>query len=190
MASTPLHIKNMVCNRCIMAVESVFKDSGISPALVSLGEVDVDNEINPGDMASIEKKLNELGFEIIEDNNSKIIEKIKTIIIDMVHHSEDEQRLNYSAIIESKLNRNYHYLSSLFSSVTGTTIEHYIIHQKIEKAKELLIYNELTLSEIAFRLGYSSVAHLSGQFKSVTGLTPSHFKELGINKRRTIDQVM
>jgi AraC family transcriptional regulator len=184
-----IYVKNMVCRRCIMAVDTVFRNSGISPVSVSLGEVETEHEISSKDLKNIENKLNEIGFEIIEDHNSKIIEKIKTVIIDMISHSEDEPKFNHSEIIESKLNRNYNYLSSLFSSVTGTTIEHYIINLKIEKAKELLIYDELTLSEIAYRLGYSSVAHLSGQFKKLTGLTPSHFKALGKNKRKAIDQI-
>lgn len=185
-----IYIKNMVCNRCITAVDKIFSEEGQEPEYVKLGEVSVAHEISKEDLDNIGNRLRKIGFEFIEDSNQQIIEKIKTLIIEMVHHSEDETRYNYSRIIESKLNKNYNYLSNLFSSVTGTTIEHYLINQKIEKAKELLAYNELTLSEIAYRLGYSSVAHLSSQFKKVTGLTPTHFKEIGLSKRQTIDNVI
>lgn len=184
-----IYIKNMVCNRCIMAVNTVFKESGYYPQSIILGEVEISEEIDPYELNNISKKLKELGFEVIEDSNSQIIEKIKNIIIETIHYTEEDQKFNYSAIIESKLNKNYNYLSNLFSSAVGTTIEHYIIHQKIEKAKELLVYNELTLSEIAYKLGYSSVAHLSNQFKKVTGLTPTHFKEIGDRKRNAIDKI-
>lgn len=179
----------MVCNRCIMAVNAIFTEMGYPPQSILLGEVVVPRNIDPETLKTIDNKLHEIGFEIIEDNHKKIIERIKNIIIEMVHYSEEDQKLNYSAIIESKLNKSYNYLSNLFSSIEGTTIEHYIIHQKIEKAKELLVYDELTLSEIAFKLGYSSVAHLSNQFKKVTGLTPTHFKEIGETKRKAIDTV-
>ena len=184
------YIKNMVCKRCIMAVDRIFRESGYEPESVSMGEVVTSQVIDPDSLAHIRQKLKEVGFEIIEDSNSRIIEKIKNLIIETVHYSEDDQKLNYSVMIESELHKNYNYLSNLFSSITGTTIEQYIIHQKIEKAKELLVYNELNLSEIAFRLGYSSVAHLSSQFKKVTGLTATHFKEIGEHKRKAIDEVV
>lgn len=179
----------MVCNRCIMAVNTVFKETGCSPESVTLGTVDILDNISTDKMDMIGQNLKELGFEIIEDSNSRIIEKIKNIVIKTIHYTEEDQKFNYSTIIESKFNKNYNYLSNLFSSIEGTTIEQYIIHQKIEKAKELLVYNELTLSEIAFKLGYSSVAHLSNQFKKVTGLTPTYFKEIGEKKRKAIDEV-
>lgn len=179
----------MVCNRCIIAVDTVFKEAGYLPQSVTLGEVEIPDDIPPVELDNISKNLQELGFEIIEDTNKKIIEKIKNIIIEIVHYSDDDQKVNFSSVIESKLNKSYNYLSSLFSSIEGITIEHYIISQKIEKAKELLVYNELSLSEIAYKLGYSSVAHLSSQFKKVTGLTPTHFKEIGEKKRKAIDEV-
>jgi AraC family transcriptional regulator len=183
------HIKNMVCNRCIMAVTDVFKEEGYIPESVSLGEVDTKEEIPSGDMENISHKLQDLGFEIIDDSKGQLIEKIKNIIIELVHYGKDDEHFNYSTLIESELHKDYNYLSNLFSSVEGTTIEKYIINQKIEKVKELLVYGELTLSEIAFRMGYSSVAHLSSQFKKVTGLTPSHFKQLGDHKRKPLDEV-
>ena len=183
------HIKNMVCNRCIMAVTDVFRNAGHNPESVSLGEVETKEEIPSTDGEIISRKLQELGFEIIDDNKGQLIEKIKNIIIELVHYGKDDEHFNYSTLIESELHKDYNYLSNLFSSVEGTTIEKYIIHQKIEKVKELLVYGELTLSEIAFQMGYSSVAHLSSQFKKVTGLTPSHFKHLGNHKRRPLDEV-
>ena len=185
-----IYIKNMVCNRCIMAVDNVFKQSGHIPSNVSLGEVDLNEDISDGDLQKIDENLEKLGFEIIDDARSRIIEKIKNIIIHQVHHSESDLKVNYSTLIASELNKDYNYLSSLFSAVTGTTIEKFIIDQKIERVKELLVYNELTLSEIAYSMGYSSVAHLSNQFKKVTGLTPSHFREIGITKRKPLDEVM
>lgn len=180
----------MVCNRCITAVDNIFREEGYPPEYVKLGDVEISAKLSKETLDKIGTRLRKIGFEIIEDNNQKIIEKIKTLIIEMVHNSQDEHKYNHSKIIESELHKNYNYLSNLFSSVTGTTIEHYLILQKIEKAKELLAYNELSLSEIAFQLGYSSVAHLSSQFKKITGLTPTHFKEIGLNKRRTIDKVI
>ncbi len=184
-----VHIKNMVCNRCIMAVDSTFREAGIVPEKVSLGEVITREEIPPDKLQHIENKLNDYGFEIIDDIKSRIIQKIKNLIIDQIHYSKDDIKVNYSSYIESELNRDYTYLSNLFTSVEGTTIEHYIIHQKIERVKELLVYDELSLSEIAFKLGYSSVAYLSSQFKKVTGLTPSHFKQVGENRRKALDEV-
>lgn len=185
-----LHIKNMVCNRCIIAVNEIFTESGIITDSIKLGEVQISEEINRDKIKLIDEKLKKLGFEIIEDHESQIIERIKNIIIDLVHHSEGEPRVNFSDIIESEMRMNYNYLSNLFSSVEGITIEKYVIHQKIEKAKEYLAYNELTLNEIAFKLGYSSTAHLSNQFKKITGLTPSFFKKIGYSKLKPLDQVI
>jgi YesN/AraC family two-component response regulator len=184
-----IYIKNMVCNRCIMAVENIFHESGILPVQVSLGEVVTSNDLSPKTLQIIEYKLNNLGFEIIDDHKSRLIEKTKNIVIELIHHSEGVLNVNYSTYIASKINKDYNYLSNLFTSIEGITLEQYIIHQKIEKIKELLVYNELTISEIAFKMGYSSVAYLSNQFKKVTGLTPSHFKQIGQLKRKPLDQV-
>src|SRR5690606_28337477 len=136
-----------------------------------------------------EKALILLGFEVIDDRKSLIIEKIKNIIIDLVHHQDNDTKSNLSDVLSSKLHHDYNYLSNLFSEIEGTTIEKYFIAQKIEKVKELLVYDELSLSEIAFRLNYSSVAYLSNQFKKVTGLTPSHFKQIREDKRKSLDEV-
>jgi len=172
-----------------MAVENLFREFGHEPVSVTLGTVVLPLEINAENLTRISKRLNELGFEIIEDHKGRIIEKIKNVVIEHVYQSDEELQFNFSKIIENELNMNYNYLSNLFTSAEGITIEKYIIYQKIERVKEYLVYNELTISEIAIKLGYSSSAHLSTQFKKVTGLTPSYFKEIGQNKRKTIDQV-
>ena len=183
------YIKNMVCNRCIMVVQQVFENLGYPSVRISLGEVETLNPINDVDLDKLRKALVSYGFELIDDTKSQLIEKIKNTIVGLVHYSDENLKENYSKVIESHLNRDYAYLSTLFSEVEGTTIEKYIIHHKIERVKELLVYDELTLSEIADKMGYSNVAYLSSQFKKVTGLTPSHFKSLKQRKRISIDNV-
>lgn len=182
-------IRNMVCNRCIMAVQQVFESLNNPPVRISLGEVETTHPIQENDLEKLRKALVSYGFELIDDTKSQLIEKIKNTIIQSVHHSNEDLKINYSEYIESHLNRDYAYLSSLFSEVEGTTIEKYIILQKIERVKELLVYDELTLSEIAYQMGYSNVAYLSNQFKKVTGLTPSHFKQVKENKRKPLDKI-
>ncbi len=184
-----LYIKNMVCNRCITAVEQELKKLGIEGSNVSLGEVDSPAEISKEKLAQLEQNLDELGFELLNDSKKKLIEKIKNIIIQQVHYPEEEQQHNLSEIISKALHKDYSSLSSLFSDVEGITIEKFLIHQKIEKVKEYIIYDEMSISEIAYKLGYSSVAHLSNQFKKVTGLSPTHFKTLGKNKRKPLDKI-
>lgn len=181
-------IKNMVCNRCINAVSSLLNEIKISYNSVQLGEITTTNELAQDEINTLKRKLSELGFELLDDAKKKIIEKIKTTIIQQVHYGDGDERYNLSKVLASTLHKDYSYLSNLFSEVEGTTIEKYFINQKIEKAKELLVYDELTLNEIAFQLGYSSVAHLSAQFKKITGLTPTHFKNLG-GLRQAIDKV-
>ena len=182
-------IKNMVCNRCIMVVRQLLEELGHPPVRISLGEVETGKSLLPDELEKLRKKLVGYGFELIDDSKSQLIEKIKNTIIQVVHHSNEDSKENHSSYIESHLNRDYAYLSTLFSEVEGTTIEKFIIHQKIERVKELLVYNELTLSEIADKMGYSNVAYLSSQFKKVTGLTPSHFKQVKENKRKSLDEV-
>jgi AraC-type DNA-binding domain-containing proteins len=182
-------VKNMVCPRCIMAVRGIFQELDYQPAEVSLGEVETLEPVSPEKLPVLREKLTSYGFELIDDSKSQLIERIKTLIIELIHYRKDDLKMNYSDLIESKLGKDYHYLSNLFSEVTGTTIEKFIISQKIERVKELLVYDEHTLSQIAYELGYSSVAHLSAQFKKVTGLTPGHFKQIGTNKRKPLDQV-
>jgi len=152
--------------------------------VVELGEVEITEELSPKQQQELKTSLLAFGLEVLEDKKSMLIEKIKTIIIEMIHYTDDPPVLNFSAYLSEKLNYDYNYLSNLFSEVKGTTIEHFIIAHKIEKAKELLIYNELTLTEIAEKLHYSNVAHLSNQFKKVTGLTPTFFKKM--KHKRTI----
>lgn len=173
-----------------MVVQQVFEGLGYPPLQIALGEVETSQPLKNTEVEELRKKLTGFGFELIDDSKSQLIEKIKTLVIELIHYrKEDDLKVNYSEYIASKLSRDYNYLSNLFSDVTGTTIEKYIIGQKIERVKELLVYDELTLSQIAWELGYSSVAHLSAQFKKVTGLTPGHFRQIGNNKRKPLDEV-
>jgi AraC-like DNA-binding protein len=190
MVLTTLHIKNMVCNRCIKAVKDELESLGYTLRSIELGEVVLNKEVDNNDTERISKALAENGFELIKDNKGWIINRIKTLIIEYIHHDrEKSDYVNFSDFLSSELNHDYSYLSHLFSSVEGKTIEKYMILQRIEKVKELLVYDELNLNEISYKLGYSSVAHLSRQFKSVTGLTPSHYKKVREEKRKPLDQV-
>lgn len=189
MNTEKLYIKNMVCDRCKMVVKSELEKLGFIPVNIDLGEVELDKPINDHQKSQIQNILSPLGFELIDDKKSRLIEQIKTLIIELVHYNGNGLKINLSDYLSDKLNHDYNYISNLFSEIEGTTIEKYFIAQKIEKVKELLVYDELTLNEIAFRLNYSSTAHLSSQFKKVTGLTPSHFKEIKTNKRKPLDKV-
>ena len=179
----------MVCNRCILVVKNELEKLGFHPANLKLGEVELERELIDSEKITINNHLRTFGFELIDDKKSRIIEKIKNVIVTLVHHQDNENKTNLSDVLSSSLNHDYNYLSNLFSEVEGTTIEKYLIAQKIEKVKELLVYDELSLSEIAFRLNYSSVGYLSNQFKKVTGLTPSHFKQIKEDKRKPLDKV-
>lgn len=184
-----IYIKNMVCNRCIMVVSEIFEEAEIKDAKVQMGKVTTSENVSNEKLESIEQELNKVGFELINDSKSRLIEQIKKLTIDFVYHHSDIEKVNFSDYLSGKMNLDYNYLSSLFSSIEGTTIEKHLIYLKIERVKELLVYDEKTLSEIAWEMGYSSVAHLSGQFKKVTGFTPSYFKKLGEQKRKSIDNV-
>ncbi|WP_207799038.1 helix-turn-helix domain-containing protein [Taibaiella soli] len=184
-----LYIKNMVCNRCVMVVEQILKRLDIPFHNVQLGEVDTEEELAAAKLESLDNQLHAVGFSLIDDRKQRMIEQIKNLVVKMVHQSADLPRQNFSDFLSTQLHYDYTYLSNLFSDVEGTTIEQYIIRQKIERAKELLVYDELTLSEIADQMGYSSVAHLSSQFKKVTGLTPSHFRQIRENKRKPLDEL-
>lgn len=184
-----VYIKNMVCSRCIMVVKGVFKKLGYEAITITLGEVELKKELKITEKETLSEELKILGFELIDDKNSLLIEQIKTSIIEIVHEHNSELKSNLSDYLSSKLQHDYHSLSNLFSVVEGTTIEKYFIAQKIEKVKELLIYDELSLSEIAFQLNYSSVAYLSNQFKKVTGLTPTYYKNMKARKRKPLDEV-
>ena len=190
MESTTLHIKNMVCNRCIKVVGEEFTKLGFKISLIELGKLEIQNQITDSDLKKIKTVLRENGFDLIDDRKSRIIDQIKTAIIALIHHDiKKPDYINISDFLAEEIGYDYSYLSKLFSSVEGTTIEKYIIHQKIEKVKELLVYDELTLNEIAYHLGYSSVQHLSSQFKKVIGLSPSHFKKIKEFKRKPLDEV-
>ncbi|MFV8464541.1 helix-turn-helix domain-containing protein [Flavobacterium sp. LB1P62] len=182
-----LYIKNMVCDRCKMVVKSELEKIEIFPVSVELGEVEFLGDFIGNQKHDLEKKLLSLGFELLEDKTTITIEKVKCLIVNLVHHQNNELKTNLSSYLSEQLEQDYNTLSNLFSEVQGTTIEHYFIAQKIEKVKELLMYKELTLSEIAIKLNYSDVAHLSNQFKKITGVTPTHFKQLKENNRVQID---
>lgn len=183
------YIRNMVCSRCKMVVSDLFYKAGLIPVSVELGEVEVKEQPTDSQLQSVKRSLEELGFEIIDDKKSLLIEQIKNAVITLIHHSEDSPKTNFSGFIADKVNYEYNYLSNLFSEVEGTTIEKYIIAQRIEKVKELLMYDELSLAQIADQLGYSSAAYLSNQFKKQTGLSPSFYKSLKENKRRNIEEL-
>lgn len=179
----------MVCARCKMVVKSEFEKLGLQTISVELGEVELQNAITDSQKKVLLKNLQVLGFDFIDDKKSKTIEKIKNLIVDLVHHKNNEIKINLSDYLVENLNQDYNSLSNLFSEVENTTIEKYFISQKIEKVKELLIYNELSLSEIADILNYSNVAHLSNQFKKITGFTPTYFKQLKVKKRIQIENL-
>jgi AraC-like DNA-binding protein len=179
----------MVCGRCKMVVESEFEKLGLHTISVELGEVEVQDTIPENQKEILLKNLQALGFDFIDDKRSKTIEKIKNLIVDLVHHKNNELKINLSDYLVENLNQDYSTLSNLFSEVENTTIEKYFISQKIEKVKELLIYNELSLSEIADILNYSNLAHLSNQFKKITGFTPTYFKQLKNKKRIQIENL-
>ena len=166
-----LYIKNMVCPRCMKAVEQVFQSVDVKPLDIHLGEVLLKDPLTPAQLQSVDTQLRQQGFELLDDSKKQLIEKIKSIVIEHVHYKEDEKFI-FSEVLAAELHKEYSVLSKLFSETEGVTIEQYVIQQKIERVKELLVYNEMNLNEIAFKLNYSSVAHLSAQFKKITGLTP------------------
>jgi AraC-like DNA-binding protein len=184
-----LYIKNMVCSRCKLVVKSELEKLGLQLLTVDLGEVEILAPITTKQKGEIAERLKSFGFELIDDKKSKTIDKIKTLIINLIYHKNNELNINLSEYIAQNLSYDYASLSHLFSEVEGTTIEKYFILQKIERVKELLMYDEMSLSEISFLLNYSSVAYLSNQFKKITGLTPSHFKKLKDKKRRQIEDL-
>ena len=190
---TPLLIliKNMVCHRCILVVEDILKKNKIDYRQVAFGEVQLNKALTGTQRLQLIEDLSTVGFELIDDRNSEVIEKIKQLVILKARNKVNEQErvLKLSTYLSNHLHHEYTYLSSLFSSIEGRTIENYFIEQRIENAKELLVYGQMTLSQIAMELEYSSTAHLSSQFKKVTGLTPSHFKEIGIARRKSLDDV-
>ena len=191
MSSIILLVKNMVCHRCILVVEEILQKESIPFQKVIFGEIHLDAELSQEQRDRLSESFQKVGFELIDNRSSALIEKIKMLVIKRARNEVDEKegKIKLSHYLSDKVNHEYTYLSSLFSSVEGRTIENYFIEQRIEKAKELLVYGQLTLSQIAFDLEYSSTAHLSAQFKKITGLTPSFFKEVGASKRRSLDNI-
>lgn len=184
-----LFIKNMVCNRCKMVVKAELEKLGFHPISVELGEVEIQENSIDESNSNLLKNLQILGFDLLDDRKSRMVEKIKNLIIDLVYSKNNEIKSNLSDYLSDKLLQDYNSLSHLFSEIENSTIEKFFINQKIEKVKELLIYDELNLNEIANQLNYSSIAHLSNQFKKVTGYSPSYFKQLKIRTRSEIDSI-
>jgi AraC-like DNA-binding protein len=187
--SVKLYIKYMVSIRCKMVVRDVLKKLGLHYSIVELGEVNIMENITEQQREQIRKELHKSGLELMDDKKSILIERIKNLIVEMVHYTDELPKVNFSDYLSEKLNHDYTYMANLFSETEGVTIEHYILLHKIERVKELILYDELNLSEIAWKLHYSSVAHLSSQFKKITGLTPSYFKSLKHKRRNTLDNV-
>lgn len=179
----------MVSNRCKLAVKEELSKLGLHYIFVDLGEVEIMETLTEDQLEIVKLSLHQSGLELMDNKRAMLIERIKNAIIDMVHHTDENIKVNFSDYLSAKLNHNYTYLANLFSEVQGTTIEQFIILHKIEKIKELIIYDELNISEIAWKMNYSSVAHLSNQFKKVTGLSPSHFKQLKVKKRIPIEEI-
>lgn len=184
-----LYIKYMVSNRCKIAVKEVLRSLGLHFVLVDLGEVEIMESITAAQREQVRVALHNSGLELMDDKRAVLIEKIKNAIVEMVHHTDEIIKVNFSDFLSRKLDHDYTYLSNLFSEVQGTTIEQFMIAHKIERVKELIIYDELNLTEIAWKMHYSSVAHLSNQFKKVTGLSPSHFKKLKDKRRSPIEDI-
>lgn len=179
----------MVCIRCKMVVKQELKKLGLQAVAVDLGEVEILENISPAQQSELKTALHKFGLELMDNKKSILIEKIKQVIIELIHYTDEPLKINFSNHLSEKLNYDYTYLANLFSAVEGTTIEHFIIVHKIEKVKELLVYDELSLTEISYKLHYSSVAHLSNQFKKITGLTPSYFKKLKRHRRMEIESL-
>ncbi|MEI8086491.1 MAG: AraC family transcriptional regulator [Paludibacter sp.] len=184
-----LYIKYMVSARCKMVVKEELKKLGLHFIVVDLGEVEIMEDLSGMERAQLKSALYDSGLELMDDKRAVLIEKIKTVIIEMVHHSDEVIKVNFSEYLSEKLNHDYTYMANLFSEVQGTTIEQFVISHKIERIKELIIYDELNITEIAWKMNYSSVAHLSNQFKKMTGLTPTHFKQLKDKRRSPIEDI-
>lgn len=182
-----LYVKYMVSQRCIMMVKQNLKEVGIKSVYVHLGEIEMEGRISPEKRERLQVALLTSGLELMDDKRAILVEHIKTIIIELIHHSDEELKVNFSNYLSEKLNHNYTYLANLFSKSEGMTIEHFMIIHRIERAKELIIYDELNLTEISYMLHYSNVSHLSYQFKKVTGLTPTFYKKMKRRVRKNIE---
>jgi AraC family transcriptional regulator len=184
-----LLIKNMVCQRCVLTVENIFKNLKIPFQKISLGEVDLEGKLSADELKRVDEELNKVGFELIERRVNKIIEDIKKAVMEYLNLGTENENLKLSSFIVKKIPYDYSYLSDLFSTIEGKTIEQFFILSRIEKVKELLVYDQLSLTEISYQTGFSSVHHLSAQFKKITGLTPSHFKRIAADKRKYLDRL-
>ena len=184
-----IYVKYMVSLRCKMAVKEELKKLGLHFIVVDLGEIEIMEELSDLQREELKTALHDSGLELMDDKRAVLIERIRNVIIEMIHYTDEMPKVKYSEYISEKLNYDYTYLSNLFSEVKGVTIQQFIIMHKIEKAKELLLYDEINLTEISYRLQYSSVAHLSNQFKKITGLTPSEFKRLRTRHRDPIEDI-
>lgn len=184
-----LYIKNMVCDRCKMAVSQTLQQVGLHPQKVELGEVSIEEDPSSVQLSTLRTALKELGFELLDDRRQQTIDHIKSALIRLVHYHDNQSSTNLSDYLSSELRQDYSALSKLFSEVEGKTIERYYIELRIERVKEFICYDELTLTQIALRMNYSSVAYLSSQFKSVTGMTPSQFKSMKGNLRTPLDKL-
>ncbi|MGI9526353.1 helix-turn-helix domain-containing protein [Aequorivita nionensis] len=184
-----IHIKNMVCPRCISAVSNILEQLEIPYVSIKLGEVKLVSSLNAKTKSGLSKVLQNSGFSLIDDRKSQLIEQMKTLVVDKIHHSSSELNIKWADYVSDNIHLDYKYLSALFSSVESITFEQFIINQKIERVKELIVYDELTLSEIAFRMNYSSVAYLSNQFKKLTGMTPSELKKSTNKNRKSLDEI-
>lgn len=189
MQDNRIYIKNMVCNRCVMVVRELLERLGLAPYSVSLGEAVLREELTGEKKEELAAELLALGFELIDDRRTRLIEQVRNAIVHLVHAENGRLKTNLSDYITDKVHHDYSYISNLFSEVENTTIEKYFIAQKIERVKELLVYDEMSLGEIADLMNYSSTAHLSAQFKKVTGLTPSHYRQVKDKKRKPLDEV-
>ncbi|MBL3657650.1 AraC family transcriptional regulator [Fulvivirga sediminis] len=189
MSKSTLYIKNMVCPRCISAVERVFNQLNLHTENIQLGQVDLDKELTDSIREELKTNLSQMGFELLESGKSSLISQIKSLIIDQIHHKEEALHENFSTYLSEQLHHEYSHLSRLFSSVEGITIEKFIAKQKIEKVKEYLFYDELSLSEIAYKMNYSSVAYLSTQFKKETGMTPTAFRQMHKPGHKSLDGI-
>ena len=187
--SQHIMVKNMVCPRCIESVQSVFKELNLVITAIELGKVTLKEAIKPNQKQELKTILKAKGFELLDDKQTQTINAVKSIIIEEIHYKKELSLVNFSTLLAEKLHYDYAYLSRLFSTVEGRTIEKFIVAQKIEKVKELLTYNEMTLTKIAFQMNYSSVAYLSSQFKKITGMSPSAFKNLQNGKRQFLDEI-
>jgi AraC-like DNA-binding protein len=187
--SLKIYIKNMVSIRCQMVVKAELKELGVQYSEVKIGEANIIGDLDPEQLKQLDDALRKSGLQLMDNKKSILVEKIKSAIIELVHYTDDQIKVNLSDFLSEKINYDYTYLANLFSEVKGITIEKFYLAHKIEKVKELIVYDELNLTEIAYKMHYSSVAHLSNQFKKMTGLTPSHFKKLKDKRRETLENV-